>query len=756
MLHETRFAFALTFWMSAACVLSQTSCSVRDEGNDEHTNEVASAIESNCRDGLYRVGAASADITGPFTEISTGYNDPGKTMQGLNMRLYARAFVVESPCNQKRIVFVVDDLTHQYQGIKIGVLKLLAQEGLGELYGDDNVMLTATHGHSAPSNLSWYTLFNLFNGVVGFDDLHYRTVVRGIADAIKKAHANLAPATIKLASGQIPQAAHNRSSLAYLQNFDADQYDKQVDDTMVLLRLDGTDRSEIGALNWFGVHGTSLGITNRRVHGDNKGWAAYAFERAKGSRFVAGFAQSAMGDVSPNEPDPADITKPFRRPSDLNPSVAPFENPIIHGGWQYAKAKELHERASDSVVGGVQYIHAYVNFNDIRVQPRYVGHAMPWDDPNDARTSVASIGAAFLAGDEEGAPVDFAPEGEMRHRFVMENGQWVKKKYSLTQLDGIKSALGVVWPVAELALKTDKYYEPQKEKVVLLPVGDVQDFWFPNRDVPWVPVVLPLQIFVIGQVAIVGVPFEVTTMLSRRIKTTLSATLQPMGVQEVVLAGMANAYAQYITTREEFAAQHFEGGFNAYGPWSGSALTQELDRIAKNLVDHSAPAPGPTPPDLSDEQFVQTHISKWGVVTDGGEFGRVVSDVRPTYSRVRDTVVVKFQAAHPRTALEKKMAGTLGEFYDPEAYTYLEVQKRDGAGWRTIATDGDPYTMFDWERTGGPLSATSVATVTWEVRNAEPGTYRIVYNGLAKQSFLGLGVKYRKFVGTSSAFVINP
>src|SRR5262249_18599251 len=156
-------------------------------------------------------------------------------------------------------------------------LKLLAQEGLGGIYGDDNVMLTATHGHSAPSNLSWYTLFNLFNGVVGFDELHYRTVVRGITDAIKKAHANLTLATIKVASAHLPQAVHNRSSLAYAQNFDAAQYAQPVDDGMTLLRLDGTDQSEIGSINWFGVHGTSLGITNRRVHGDNKGFAAYAF-----------------------------------------------------------------------------------------------------------------------------------------------------------------------------------------------------------------------------------------------------------------------------------------------------------------------------------------------------------------------------------------------------------------------------------------------------------------------------------------------
>ena len=46
--------------------------------------------------GGMRVGVGKADITGPITDISTGYNSLGDLMEGLLMRLYARAFIIES------------------------------------------------------------------------------------------------------------------------------------------------------------------------------------------------------------------------------------------------------------------------------------------------------------------------------------------------------------------------------------------------------------------------------------------------------------------------------------------------------------------------------------------------------------------------------------------------------------------------------------------------------------------------------------
>ncbi len=708
----------------------------------------------------YKVGAAKSDITGPFVASSTGYNSPGDEMSGLAMRLYSRAFVIEQP-GKSIIAIATTDQILMYQSIKLGVVKQLQNAGYGNIFSAANVMVTATHTHAASSNTSWYTLFNLFNGIMGFDQLHYEVVVEGVTRSIINAYEARRDATIKMATGLVHNAAFNRSVLAYQQNFDAINFDSTTEERMWLMRFDGVDGQEIGLLNWFAVHGTSLGIDNRRIHGDNKGWAAYTFEKMKGKGFVAAFAQGAMGDVSPNHPQPEDVTLPFQRPSDLDPSLDPMENPIVAGSAQYAAAASLYDEASKSLPVTLDYRHTYVNFNHLAVKDEYIhSYRMPWDTEPvaDRSTCIGVVGAGFLAGDEEGAPVDFAAEGEIRNNYTLENGEWVQNKYDFNELegDGLAGALGALWPLASAALRTDKYDACHKEKFALLPVGKVDDFWFPNPEVPFVPVIIPLQIFRIGSSVLVGTPFEMTTMTGRRLKSTVENRLLGNGVDEVILAGMANSYGQYLTTREEYAAQHYEGGFTIYGPWASAAVAQELDRLATDLVEGTPTASSSTPPDLSSQQFIETWISSNGVVTDGGEFGQVLSDVGSTYSSTSDTVAVQFRAAHPRTILEKKIDGSLDRYYNPNTYSFLEIQKKDLDQWITVATDGDPYTSFDWQREGGSssLSDKSTATVTWLVRNQEPGTYRIKYNGLAKR-WLFITTIYEPFVGFSSEFQLQ-
>ena len=77
----------------------------------------------------------------------------------------------------------------------------------------------------------------------------------------------------------------NRSPTSYLLNPRAERarYAGQgdTDRNMTLVRfVDAADGSDIGVLNWFAVHGTSMNNTNRLISGDNKGYAGYAWERA--------------------------------------------------------------------------------------------------------------------------------------------------------------------------------------------------------------------------------------------------------------------------------------------------------------------------------------------------------------------------------------------------------------------------------------------------------------------------------------------
>ena len=69
--------------------------------------------------------------------------------------------------------------------------------------------------------------------------------------------------------------------------------------------------SQRGVLNWFAVHPTSMSSRNGLISGDNKGVASLMLEKemngvqlpGKGP-FVAAFASSNLGDVSPNTKGP--------------------------------------------------------------------------------------------------------------------------------------------------------------------------------------------------------------------------------------------------------------------------------------------------------------------------------------------------------------------------------------------------------------------------------------------------------------------
>jgi neutral ceramidase len=111
---------------------------------------------------------------------------------------------------------------------------------------------------------------------------------------------------------------------------------------------------------------------------------------------------------------------------------------------------------------------------------------------------------------------------------------------------------------------------------------------------------------------------------------------------------------------------------------------------------------------------------------------------------------VTFQAAHPRSIQELKVAGKLDAYYPGGAHTYSAVERQTGTSFTRVADDGDPLTSFDWkssEQAGGA----SEATVRWLIRDQPAGTYRVIYFGLAKRD----GDRYEPFTGTSRTFELR-
>ncbi|NMO16035.1 neutral/alkaline ceramidase [Pyxidicoccus fallax] len=635
----------------------------------------------------FLIGAGTGDITGPAAEVGMmGYGQLTQQTSGIHQRLRSRAFVIASPCNGRRVVFVSADLGMVFQAVKQQVVEKLRSR-YGGLYSDDNVLLSATHTHVGPGGFSHYTFYNLTS--LGFVPQNFDAIVSGIVTSIDRAHANLGEGTLRLAAGELLGASRNRSPEAYRLNPPEERarYPYDVDPRMTLVRLTRADGTEVGLINWFAVHATSMGNHNTLISGDNKGLASYLFEKARGPGFVAAFANANEGDVTPNVLGGTD-----------GGGADDFEDTEISARRQHDFAARLWAQADTPLTGGVDFRQMYLKMDAVDVAPA-------WTDGTPRRTCPAAIGISMLAGAEDGP--GFGVEGASC------------------------AAIHDVWSQFTCAVFTTPC---QAEKPIVLEMGSMTPY-------PWTPEVLPLQLVTVGPLAMVAVPFEVTTMAGRRLRRTVLERLAPLGVTEVVIAGLSNAYAGYVTTREEYARQAYEGASTHFGPWTLAALQQGFDALAVALRDGQPVPPGPVPRDL---RSVQASLQP-GVVFDDKllwvDFGEAVTDARAAYTR-GETVSVTFWGGHPKNDLH--LEGT-----------YLRVQRQGPGGtWLDVAWDGDWETRYRWRRVNCvPTLACSHVTVEWDIpQDAVPGTYRVVHEGDWKSGWDG---RVRPYSGHSRSFTVR-
>lgn len=259
----------------------------------------------------------------------------------------------------------------------------------------------------------------------------------------------------------------------------------------------------------------------------------------------------------------------------------------------------------------------------------------------------------------------------------------------------------------------------------------------------------PLQIMRIGSVAIAGVPFELTFEQANRTRTVLENTLSSAGVTKVIIATHANAYSQYVTTREEYAAQHYEGATCLFGPWSGAALTQELDKLAQGIVSGEKSDPGAALMQKTPFKLAYTAAAIADPVIDRKGYGEVKADVsKDTYAE-GEWVTASFKGVNPRHISNL----TIRDSTLVDGYSYMEVQKQiDEDEWVTVLTDTDPYTTF---RCVSSARDGWTATVGWLINghSFDGGTYRLVYNGIAK-SLVKAKMSYIPFSAESSPFKV--
>ena len=201
-----------------------------------------------------------------------------------------------------------------------------------------------------------------------------------------------------------------------------------------------------------------------------------------------------------------------------------------------------------------------------------------------------------------------------------------------------------------------------------------------NFPYAWQPKILPTQMFKIGDLVILAVPGEFTTMSGRRLREAVKYEFDianPNNNIQVVIAGLANAYSSYITTFEEYQVQRYEGASTLFGPHTLLAYIHQFRLLTSHLIAGQKITPGPPEPLLLNKQI----SLKPGVIYDGTprgrRFGDVLLDANPLYLPGSEVVVI-FVSGNPRNDLQ--LEGT-----------FLTVERFDNATsqWELIATDAN-------------------------------------------------------------------
>ncbi|WP_265737441.1 neutral/alkaline ceramidase [Streptomyces solincola] len=639
------------------------------------------------------VGRGISDATGEIAEVGMmGYGRFDQQAAGLHTRLRARAFAVVDRASGERVLLVVADSPMIFESVHRAVLRRLG-ELYGGLYTEQNVLITATHTHAGPGGYSHHVLYNSTTN--GFHAKTFEAVADGLVEAARRAHEDLAPGELVLTQTELTGVSVNRSRIAFDRNPPEVRafFPDAVDPLSTVLRIERGGRA-VGAVNWFAVHGTSMSGDNRLISADNKGYAAYHWERevagvdyrdGRPPAFVSAFAQTNAGDMSPN--------------LDLRPPTTPadFARTKESGLRQYEAAAGQAVRPGVRMTGGVDARLVYLDLARTAVGPEFTG------DGRAHTTSTPCVGASMAAGSvEDGPAFPGFQEGENPFFDLVSEG--------------------LVYHVSP------ELRQAQSPKDVFVPIGLL------NGVLPWVQERVPVQLVRIGRLYLIGIPGEVTIAAGLALRRTVAA-ITGSELEDVLVAGYANAYFHYVTTPEEYDSQQYEGGSTLFGRWQLGALRQTAAALASAMRDGRRLPLGPVPPDLSDRQIALQP----GVVVDAPQlfrrFGDVLSAPRETY-RAGEVVQAVFAGAHPGNGLRR-------------GGTFLEVQREEGGGWRTIADDGDWSTRFRWERDGLAASRT---TVTWEIaQGTPPGRYRIRYHGDAK----GLTGRITPISGTTPVFTVR-
>ena len=643
----------------------------------------------------YLIGRGMSDITGPSYGVQMwGFGREDQLTEGLHIRQRSRAFVVaQADDPNKRLVFVSADLGSIEHHITLSVIDKL-QMLYGDAYTIKNVILSATHTHAGPGGY-WHSRSDLgLEG--GFYPQHFTAIVEGITASIISAHEDLQVGSIYVGKGHITGAGANRSVSAYLENpqVERDNYAENTPTEMTLMKF-VDDTGDIGMVNWYALHPTAMNYYNRLISGDHKGYASLKMEQLRGTNyrskndFVAAFAQADPGDVTPNT-----------NLDNTGPGATDVETTQIMGDRQLQMALQLFNNANEALVGPIETHQIYVDLSEYAVDSRFT-------QTGPQRTCPSAYGYSFAGGSTEDGGGHFLFKEGMTDQSVF--------------LD-----LLIGW-LTGAPKSTESVKNCQAPKPILFETG--------SGDPSLQSQIRSITIARIGQLVILAMPTEITTMSGRRLRDTVMKQLGDWA-QHIVLAGYSNGYAGYITTPEEYLLQQYEGGHTLHGQWTLPAYQQIASYLASVLETGAVVELTASYDDWrgkSTETTLKSDSSNR--LPSGTQYGDPLPLHKREYEK-GEIIIADFWSTNPSN-----------HYVTGNNYMVVEVKTQDG--WDIIATDSDWNTTIRWRIE----NSAAIAQLSWEIPlEAASGDYRLRHNTTTSKSTNLSGIS-RNFTIKSSAMI---
>ncbi|HWE57716.1 MAG TPA: neutral/alkaline non-lysosomal ceramidase N-terminal domain-containing protein [Acidimicrobiales bacterium] len=474
-------------------------------------------------------GAAEVDLTPPPGMPKSGHSR--NSQDGVGFRTRIRARVLYLRAGRAAVALIASDL---HAGSAV-VHRLVAAEVTATtdvpLAG---LFMGATHTHAGPGQYHGSDFYNRWaSNRPGLDPAWTAYLAERITAAVRTAYETRVPARLAAGSTEVWGYTRNRSLIAHVDNRSvADKRTERqriyaaINPWLHLIRVDREEGGPLAALALFSIHGTGISRHDPAYNADV--WAYIAGEMAQGIeartgvRPITGAVEGTHGDVTPA----------------VRPGLLVYAEAERVGRGIGAAAADLHDRLESRLSSQVRLATGYREI-DLAGHPVIGG----------VRLADPAVGTAKLAGAVENSTPVLDRIPPFRPGFP---------KPSLLA----RSRQGRKWVFGGQRLH--------------------------NRFAPLsaYPHILPVQFMLIGPMALLALPFEITVEAGRRLENDLTTVLADRGaaVDGVAVSSAANDYWDYLTTPEEYDRQCYEGASNLYGPNTLGFVSAAAGRLAADVA----------------------------------------------------------------------------------------------------------------------------------------------------------------------------